>query len=441
MTRKMKDSGVEWIGEIPEEWSLMKWGKVIRILTDYTANGSFADLAKNVQYKDEVDFARLIRLTDLRKNLNNKGVYVSEHAYNFLSKSSLYGGELLIANVGAYAGYTCEMPQIEYKATLAPNMMLIKHDEDKCISHYMYLMSQSDMIQEQLKEKANRTCAQPKLNKDDVRSVICVIPSKEEQRKIASYLDKKCNKIDQTIEKEKQVIEKLKEYKQSVITEAVTKGLNPDVKMKDSGVEWIGEIPEEWEIIDVKKIFNIVNGSTPKSDEDEYWNGDIVWITPAEMSSDTITICNSKRKITKAGMSSCGTTLVPQGSIIISNRAPIGLICIAGTELCTNQGCKSLVKMNNNINNKYYYYFMLTQVSTLNMLGRGTTFLELSTTDLSNFKVIAPNSNQNQIVDYLDKKCSAIDKLISSKEKLIDKLTEYKKSLIYECVTGKREVQ
>lgn len=422
MTRKMKDSGVEWIGDIPEEWEVVPNKRIMKKV-------------KNICeiYKDEKVLSLTMNGVIVRDLENPSGkMPLTFDGYQYVEKNNLLMCLFDIDVTPRCIGI------IENNGITSPAYSQFELTNDADVKYYYYYYLNLDYTKELLHLAKN---LRHSLTEGQLGEVYVPMPSKEEQTQIASYLDKKCNKIDQTIEKEKQVIEKLKEYKQSVITEAVTKGLNPDVKMKDSGVEWIGEIPEEWEIIDVKKIFNIVNGSTPKSDEDEYWNGDIVWITPAEMSSDTITICNSKRKITKAGMSSCGTTLVPQGSIIISNRAPIGLICIAGTELCTNQGCKSLVKMNNNINNKYYYYFMLTQVSTLNMLGRGTTFLELSTTDLSNFKVIAPNSNQNQIVDYLDKKCSAIDKLISSKEKLIDKLTEYKKSLIYECVTGKREVQ
>ena len=116
---EMKDSGIEWIGEIPKEWSIGRIKNVIAILTDYTANGSFGDLAKNVQYLDGEGFARLVRLTDLRENLNNEaGVYVSESAYKYLAKSSLYGNEILVANVGAYAGLFCMMPENKGICTL-----------------------------------------------------------------------------------------------------------------------------------------------------------------------------------------------------------------------------------------------------------------------------------------------------------------------------------
>lgn len=206
-------------------------------------------------------------------------------------------------------------------------------------------------------------------------------------------------------------------------------------KMKDSGIEWIGEIPEEWKITKVKKLFNVINGATPKSDNPAFWNGNIVWITPADMDNETMKIYCSNRTITQKGLDSCGTTLVPQNSIIISNRAPIGQVCIAGVELCTNQGCKSLIGVSE-IDYRYYYYFILIQTEILNMLGRGTTFLELSSFDLANYFVPLPIfQEQIQIANYLYRKCTKIDKTIEKQKQVIEKLKEYKQSIITEAVT------
>ncbi|MDE5861323.1 MAG: hypothetical protein K2H28_03930, partial [Ruminococcus sp.] len=134
--REMKDSGVEWVGKIPSHWEITRIKNVISVLTDYTANGSFEDLAKNVKYLYNKSYAKLVRLTDLRKNLPDDCIYVDEHGYNYLSKSALYGGEILVANVGAYAGLFCEMPEINYPATLAPNMFLIRTN-DRMLKHYL----------------------------------------------------------------------------------------------------------------------------------------------------------------------------------------------------------------------------------------------------------------------------------------------------------------
>ena len=206
------------------------------------------------------------------------------------------------------------------------------------------------------------------------------------------------------------------------------------VEYKDSGIEWLGEIPEDWGVSKVKYTFKVVNGATPKSTENLYWDGDIMWVTPSDYKTEDVSISSSKRSITVDGLNSCGTTLVPEGSIIISNRAPIGTVGLAGNELCTSQGCKSLVKLAD-IEEKYYYYYFSIMSKTLNMLGRGTTFLELSSSDLSDFNIPMPNMEvQQAIADYLNQKSSAIDTLITDKQKLVDLLREKRQAVISETV-------
>lgn len=202
--------------------------------------------------------------------------------------------------------------------------------------------------------------------------------------------------------------------------------------MKSSGVDWIGDIPTSWKCSKVKFYFSLVNGSTPESSDYDYWDGDIKWITPADM-SDTGTISQGERFITKYGYNSCGTTLLPVGSIVISSRAPIGKINITTAELCTNQGCKSLIR---NADNRYFYYLFLAGQNELSLLGRGTTFLELSTYDLNEFGIVIPaEDEQKAIADFLDKECAQVDSINADLEKQIALLQKYKKSLITETVT------
>ncbi len=162
---EMKDSGVEWIGMIPKHWEVLSFRHVINVLTDYTANGSFGDLAANVKYLDTKDYARLVRLTDLRNGFDEeRGVWVSQYSYGYLSKSELHGGELLIANVGAYSGLPWVMPKVNFRATLAPNMFMLKlNDKDVEVKYIYYLLSSSAYF-EHLQMVASAT-AQPKLNK------------------------------------------------------------------------------------------------------------------------------------------------------------------------------------------------------------------------------------------------------------------------------------
>ena len=205
--------------------------------------------------------------------------------------------------------------------------------------------------------------------------------------------------------------------------------------MKPSGIEWIGDIPDDWEVIKTKFLFNVYGGSTPKVNVPEYWGDKIIWITPGELGDDIKIVLNSKRMLSEKGLNSCGATLAPKGSIIISNRAPIGQVCLAGRELCTNQGCKSLVAKIK-LSCLFFYYFFKVQSEVLNMLGNGTTFMELSASDLLNFKIpFPPLKTQQKIADYLDEKCGEIDATIAKQKESIEKLKAYKQSLISETVT------
>ncbi len=218
---KMKDSGVVWLGDIPEHWKIYRIKNLLSVLTDYTANGSFASLAENVTYQTS-GYSRLVRLTDLRENLDNEGLFVDENAHNFLKKSELVGGEVLIANVGAYAGFACLMPSINMKATLGPNMYLMKFKKSLLSNEYALLVLMSFHAQEQLKISATST-AQPKLNKDDVKEIWIALPTElTEQNNILSYVDSQKHSFESLIEQAKLGINLLHERRSALISAAVT---------------------------------------------------------------------------------------------------------------------------------------------------------------------------------------------------------------------------
>ena len=205
-------------------------------------------------------------------------------------------------------------------------------------------------------------------------------------------------------------------------------------EMKDSGFPDIGNIPSAWTIMKVKHIFDVICGATPKENP-ENWDGNIPWIGPSDMPM-TGAIGHGKRFISELGYTSCGTTLVPQNSIIISTRAPIGKICIAANSLCTNQGCKALVPRNKSINNYFFAYYLRSIIERLEVDGTGTTFKELSTSKLLNEPLIVPPiKEQTAIATYLDTQCAKIDEIIAEAKASIEDYKKWKASIIYEAVT------
>jgi type I restriction enzyme S subunit len=199
---------------------------------------------------------------------------------------------------------------------------------------------------------------------------------------------------------------------------------------------WFGEIPFHWAVTRLKHVFAVLNGSTPRSTEEHYWDGDILWTTPEDLGSlQGSTLWETARQITQAGYESCGTNLAPAGSLILSTRAPIGHVAIAGRPMCTNQGCRSLV-FRTEANPRFFYYLLVAGRGELESWGEGSTFRELARDRLSFIPLlIPPLAEQDDITAFLDRETARIDALIEKKEQLIALLEEKRQAVISHAVT------
>lgn len=207
-------------------------------------------------------------------------------------------------------------------------------------------------------------------------------------------------------------------------------------EMKDSGISWIGDIPLEWDVFPLKYCFAFVAGATPDSTNADLWDGDVLWITPADYKTKDVYVFGGSRNLSKLGYKSCSTHMLPVGTVVVSKRAPIGTVAVTAKPLCTNQGCLGLVRKYNNISEKYYYYVLSIYDDVLNLYGTGTTFKEISATVFSNINVAnPPYAQQKAIADFLDSKCSEIDALSADIQSEIDTLEAYKRSVITKAVT------
>lgn len=206
-------------------------------------------------------------------------------------------------------------------------------------------------------------------------------------------------------------------------------------KYKSSGLNWIDTIPSHWSCVRAQYLFDIVSGSTPNSNDESLWDGNINWITPADFNTDDHYIYKGKRTITQKGYNSCSTTILPIGSIIFSKRAPIGKVVITSDVLCTNQGCFGC-SPNKDLSSNYFYYLMSILESEYNVLGSGSTFMEISAKEFRNFKFLVPPVNeQKAIARYLDVVTATVDALMSEKRAQVEDLWKYRTSLITETVT------
>lgn len=441
MTRTMKDSGIDWIGEIPEDWHVDKMNRICSVITDYVASGSFGDLAENVQYLDEPDYAMLIRTIDIScKGHESKPVYINKHAYEYLHNSNLFGGEIILPNIGASVGDVYIVPNLYDKMSLAPNSIMIKPTINNKFVYYYFSSSAGRLS---LYNIAQST-AQPKFNKTDFRQIKMPLPHMSEQEKIADFLDEKCSHIDAVLEKTRASIEEYKQLKQSVITKAVTKGIRPNRPMKDSGIEWIGEIPEDWEIRKFKYVLSNTLQYGANESGVPYDSALPRYIRITDITQDGKLKETDKLSLPK---DVAQPFILKDGDILFARSGgTVGKSFIYKAEYEESCFAGYLIRatIKETVLPKLVYYWTCSSIyeEWKNSIFIQATIQNIGADKYSNMPImyIRNKEEQQEIVAYLDDKCSEIDTLITKKEQLIEELETYKKSLIYEYVTGKKEV-
>ena len=417
--REMKDSGIEWIGQIPKDWELSKIGAVYEERNQKVNDTDFPPLSVTKQgIVHQLETAAKTNDGDNRKLIRKNDFVIN-------SRSDRRG--------------SCGIS--EYDGSCSLINTVLKPRRNMCNKYYSFVFRSECFADEFYRWGTGIVDDLWSTKWSNMKRIYIPLPDIQEQNRIADYLDKKCSKIDEIISTQQKVIEKLKEYKLSIITEAVTKGLNPDVTMKDSGVEWIGEIPEHWQITKIKHKA-ILN---PKCDFSNISYDTLITYTPMECIKNGY--YNNRTEI----LSKIPSSLTPfeEGDIVMAKVTP----CFENGNIAIMNNLQSKVGLGSSelfvfrskgILTKYLFYFLqninFTRQACLTMTGAGG-LKRVSSEFCKNCKLpLPPYIEQEQIADYLDSKCEKIDFTISKKQKLIDKLKEYKKSLIYEVVTGKKEV-
>jgi len=298
------------------------------------------------------------------------------------------------------------------------------------------------------------------LNTGILRQLPAIIPPVDEQTQIARFLDWKAAQINKFIRNKRRLIELLKEQKQNIINQAVmgkcevrrVKGENGEerleafptspFKLRLSGVEWIGDVPEHWEARKLKFASKmIVGGATPASGQSELWDGDVVWVTPQDVSKNE-RLSSSARKLTSAGFASCSTVMVPPGGVVVTSRAPVGNVSFAEVDLCTNQGCKAVVPDERYLLNEYCFVLLKVMQPAFQRAANGTTFFEISTWAFENIKApLPPTSEQEAILAQIKEATSKINQAITRAGREIELMREYRTRLISDVVTGQVDVR
>lgn len=422
--RVMKDSGIAWIGEIPADWSIT----ILSALFYERKCKNRGLVEKNLL---SLSYGNIVR----KSIESNEGLLpASFETYNIVESGNIVFRLTDLQNDkrSLRTGLCKERGII----TSAYVTLQIRSDDSPRYMHYLFHTYDLCKVFYGLGDGVRQG-----MNYEDLKHLQVLRPDLKTQHRIADYLDRKCSQIDAIIARQQEVIEKLKAYKLSVITEAVTKGLNPHAPMKDSGVEWIGEIPEQWETASISRVATVVRGASPRPAGDpRYFNGqDVPWITVAEVTKDDGKyIFSTESYLTKEG-AEC-SRLVEKGTLLLSNSgATLGVPKVTLITGCINDGSVAFLDLN--IEQMYLLYVFKSRTLELRKQMQGYGQPNLNTTIVKNIVVPLPHPDeQKSISEYLDKRCKAIDDTIEMKEKVVERLSKYKKSLIYEVVTGKEEV-
>lgn len=425
---KYKDSGVEWIGEIPEHWEIRKLKNIFLLSTGTTPK----EFDKISEEDNLINWYTPADILDGCNDLFNSQRKLSEKVICENNISLFPIGTLLYVGIGASAGKIGYANENGYSNQQITGLIPLE-----CYSRfYFYYLS---VLKDKIRDNAFFTTL-PIINNVYLGQELIPYPLSSEQQSIAAYLDQKCGEIDELITLQEKMITKLQSYKQSVITEAVTKGLDKNVPLKDSGVEWIGEIPEHWGSRRIKTFSLVKRGASPRPiDDPKYFdeNGEFAWVRIADVSASGKYLECTTQKLSKLG-SSLSVKRYP-GDIFISIAGTVGKPIITNIKCCIHDGFVYFPNMKG-ISVEYLYYVFLSGQPYLG-LGKMGTQLNLNTETIGNIYIPYPNIvEQTKIVYFLCQKCGEIDELISIKQQKIEKLKEYKKSLIFECVTGKRKV-
>lgn len=435
--REMKDSGIAWIGKIPVDWKVCR----VKFLADnnhlYPIGDGDHGMIKSSDYLDEgIPYIRVLNLTWCNGlNLDNL-VFISEEMNRRIKNSELKPNDILVAKTGATIGKTAIVPISLPISNTTSHVGKISIAPIHSAKYFYYVMS-SFIVQKQIRDISAMQSTRPELGIEGLKNLILIVPSYKEQKQISYFLDAKCAEIDALSSDIQTQIDTLEQYKRSVISEAVTKGLDPNVPMKDSGIAWVKQIPKHWSVIPSKYLFH--NSDTRKYPGDEQ-------LTASQRHGIITQREYMERENAKVVFATQGLDNwkhVKPNDFVISLRSFQG-----GLEMSETTGCITWHYVVLEASKPIYppfYKWLFKSVQYINAL-QGTCNFIRDGQDLrfSNFSKVPlyepPMVEQKAIADYLDAKCAEIDQTIAQKQEQLATLADYKKSLIYEYVTGKEEV-
>ena len=419
-----KDSGVQWLGEIPSHWDMLALKHILKLRKKLVGKQSY-----------KYDLLSLTLQGIIKRDIDNP---TGKFPSSFDTYQEVNAGDFVFCNFDNE-----ETPRAvglsEYKGMITGAYDVLSCKNSNLTNRYLiyYFLYIDDAKRFKPLYKGLRKT----VPFDSFMSYKIPVPSIDEQKAIAFYLDTATAKIDEAIAQQQKMIDLLNERKQIIINNAVTKGLNPDVPMKDSGVDWIGEIPEHWEFVKLKRYCKIRTGKTPSTTKEYYFeNGDIKWFTPGDLNK--FELVDSERKVTYRAQLEQACNMFPANTVyLVGIGGTIGKVGFCETEATCNQQINAIIPNCKKINHKYLAHLIQsTKVQILRIANFSTLpIINQDRTGSLNI-VVPPISEQESIVNILENKSAPINAAIKAAEKQISLLQERKKIIINDVVTGKVKV-
>lgn len=416
-----KDSGVPWLGEIPSHWQNKRLKYTITNVSE-KVDAQTSDLR----------YFGLENIQSFTGKLLSDVELVSEGVGNTFKKDDVLFGKL--------RPYLAKVYLAKDDGLSSTEALIFRATENIDPKFLFYYCLSPDFI-----SAVNGTTfgsKMPRASWDDIASFKMVYPSLDEQAQIANFLDHELGKIDALIEKQQLLLDKLAEQRSAVITQAVTKGLNPNAEMKDSGVVWLGDVPYNWEVKKIRYLIDkIYTGSTPPTANTEYYDeGDWNWFNPADFKK-SLFLSDSKKKINSLAIIENKVDLIPKNSVlIIGIGATLGKVGLAQVDCSTNQQINSLI-INKENSPKFITYALSVQREIMSLISNSATLAIMNQEKTKSIILaVPPLAEQNDIVRYLDQESQKIDQMTETVNRTIERLKEYRSTLITQAVTGKIKV-